>query len=237
MGCRSVVADQHPAAEPLYQQRVPAPTPAHTILGLRYAWRVLGLLIVFFFVNSMFLSQIGLFLSARFSWDGHAFGARELGAVFAYAGFINMIVQCALITRANIFASDRIIVLAAFACMAAGLVGLAFADRISLLAVFLTLIIVGMMFARSTLTAELSRSTAINRQGMIMGLNQSLMSGANICAPLLSGALIGHQLYVSWTLVMAAIAMLGMVLAAQLLPPGQPAPELGKREGNGQMPR
>jgi MFS family permease len=43
----------------------------------------------------------------------------------------------------------------------------------------------------------LSRSTAINRQGMIMGLNQSLMSGANISAPLISGALIGHRLFVS----------------------------------------
>jgi len=34
------------------------------------------LLILFFFVNSMFSSQIALFLSARFSWHGHPFGAR-----------------------------------------------------------------------------------------------------------------------------------------------------------------
>ena len=73
------------------------------------------------------------------------------------------------------------------------------------------------MFARSTLTAELSRSTAINRQGMIMGLNQSLMSGANISAPLLSGALIGHRLFVPWALAMAAIAAIGAALAGQLL--------------------
>lgn len=215
----ALLSPDHPASEPLYQQRVPEPTLARTIVGMRYAWRVLALLIVFFFVNSMFLSQIGLFLSARFSWDGHPFGARELGAVFAYAGFINMVVQCLLITRANIFASDRIIVLAAFACMSIGFSGLAFAARISLLALFLTLIIVGMMFTRSTLTAELSRSAAINRQGMIMGLNQSLMSGANITAPLLSGVLIGRQLFVSWTLVMAAVAVIGVVLAGQLLPP------------------
>jgi len=73
------------------------------------------------------------------------------------------------------------------------------------------------MFARSTLTAELSRSTAINRQGMIMGLNQSLMSGANIGAPLVSGALIGHRLFVPWALVMAVIAAIGAALAGQLL--------------------
>jgi MFS family permease len=213
----ALLPPDHPASEPLYQQRVPEPTPMRSLFGMRYVWRLLGLLIVFFFVNSMFLSQIGLFLSARFSWEGHPFGARELGWMFAYAGFINMIVQGLLITRANLIASDRSIVMAAFACMGLGFAGLAAGNNISLLAANLTLIIVGTMFARSTLTAELSRSTAINRQGMIMGLNQSLMSGANISAPLISGALIGHRLFVPWALAMAAIAAIGAGLAGQLL--------------------
>jgi MFS family permease len=213
----ALLPPDHPASEPLYQHRVPEPTLMRSLLGMRYAWRSLGLLIVFFFVNSMFLSQIGLFLAARVSWDGHPFGARELGWMFAYAGFINMVVQGLLITRANLVASDRSIVMAAFACMGLGSAGLAAGSNIGLLALYLTLIIVGTMFARSTLTAELSRSTAINRQGMIMGLNQSLMSGANISAPLLSGALIGHRLFVPWALAMAAIAAVGAALAGQLL--------------------
>jgi MFS family permease len=217
-----LLSPDHPASEPLYQQRVPEPRLARAMLGMSYAWRLLGLLIVFFFVNSMFLSQIGLFLSARFVWDAHPFGARELGWVFAYAGFINMVVQGFLITRANLVASDRSIVMAAFACMSVGFAGLAIGSSIGLLGVVLTLIIVGTMFARSTLTAELSRSTAINRQGMIMGLNQSLMSGANITAPLLSGALIGHRLFVPWALAMAAIALAGAALAGQLLASSRP---------------
>jgi predicted MFS family arabinose efflux permease len=205
------------ASEPLYLQRIPERKAARTMLGMRYAWAVLCLLIVFFFVNSMFLSQVGLFLAARFSWDGHPFGARELGWVFAYAGLINIIVQGLLITRANLLASDRIVVIAAFASMGAGFSGIALVSGIGLLALFLTLIIVGSMFARSTLTVELSRSAAINRQGMIMGLNQSLMSGANIAAPLLSGALIGHRLYIAWALSMTGIATCGAILAAGLL--------------------
>jgi MFS family permease len=205
------------ASEPLYMQRIPERNTARTMLGIRYAWGVLCLLIVFFFVNSMFLSQIALFLSARFSWDGHPFGARELGYVFAYAGFINIIVQGLLIARANRFASDRSVVMAAFACMGAGFSGIALVSGIGLLSVFLTLIIVGSMFTRSTLTAELSRSAAVNRQGMIMGFNQSLMSVANIVAPLLSGALIGHRFYIAWALSMAGIATCGAVMAAGLL--------------------
>ena len=205
------------ASEPLYLQRVPERKATRTMLAMRYAWGVLVLLMLFFFVNSMFLSQLGLFLAARFAWNGHAFGARELGWVFAYAGFINIIVQFVLITRANRVASDRAVVIIAFAGMAVGCCGLAVAESVGLLAVFLTAIIAGFMFTRATLTFELSRSAATNRQGMIMGLNQSLMSVANIAAPLISGALIGHRLYVGWALSMAGISGSGALLAAALL--------------------
>ena len=205
------------ASEPLYLQRIPERKATRTMLGMRYAWGVLLLLIVFFFVNSMFLSQVGLYLAARFAWDGHAFGARELGWVFAYAGFINIIVQGLLITRANHVASDRAVVIMAFAGMGAGFGGLALVSGIGSLTVFLTLIIAGFMFTRATLTFELSRSAAINRQGMIMGFNQSLMSGANIVAPLISGTLIGHRLYAAWSLSMAGISVCGAILAVALL--------------------
>ncbi|WP_024516684.1 tetracycline resistance MFS efflux pump [Bradyrhizobium sp. Tv2a-2] len=205
------------ASETLYLQRIPERKATRTMLGMRYAWGVLLLLIVFFFVNSMFLSQVGLYLAARFTWDGHAFGARELGWVFAYAGFINIIVQGLLITRVNRVASDRAVVITAFAGMAIGFCGLALVDGIGLLTAFLTLIIVGFMFTRATLTFELSRSASINRQGMIMGFNQSLMSVANIAAPLISGTLIGHSLYVAWSLSMAGISICGTLLAAALL--------------------
>jgi predicted MFS family arabinose efflux permease len=205
------------ASEPLYLQPIPERKAAWTMLGMRYAWSVLALLIVFFFVNSMFLSQVGLFLSARFTWNGHAFGARELGWVFVYVGIINIIVQGLLITRGNLVASDRSVVLLAFAGMGAGFCGLTLVSGVGLLAVFLTLIIIGFMFARATLTFELSRSAAINRQGMIMGFNQSLMSGANIMAPLISGAMIGHRLYFAWALSMAGVSVSGALLAAVLL--------------------
>ena len=208
--------DQH-SSDAVSTQRIPARRPARTLLGMRYAWRLLGLLLVYFVANAMFLSQIGLFLSARFTWAGHPFGARELGCVFAYAGFINILIQGLLISRISLFVSDRSIVVIAFGCMGAGFLALAFAAEVSLLAVCLTLIIAGSMFARSTLTAELSRSAALNRQGMVMGFNQSLMSVANILAPLLSGALIGRGLHTVWAIVIAAIATFGAIMAARLL--------------------
>jgi MFS family permease len=56
---------------------------------------------------------------------------------------------------------------------------------------------------------------------MIMGLNQSLMSSANIAAPLLSGALIDHGLYATWAFAMAAIAACGAITTLAILAPPQ----------------
>ena len=176
----------------------------------------LGLLILFFFANSMFISQVALFLSARFIWRGHPFGARELGFVFAYAGFINIIVQGLLITKTCRLVSDRIIVVVAFAFMSAGFGGIAIVDMIGLLVLFLTLIMLGTAFIRTTLTAELSQSVPLSRQGMIMGINQSLMSSANIAAPLVSGALIDRGLYATWAFSLTAVAMCGAVATLAL---------------------
>src|SRR5258708_26661893 len=101
--------------------------------------------------------------------------------------------------------------------MGEGFSGIAVVGRVGLLAVSLTLIIVGSTFIRTTLTAELSRSVPLNRQGMIMGLNQSLLSSANIVAPLLSGALIDHGLSATWAFAMAAISTAGPVTTSGIL--------------------
>jgi predicted MFS family arabinose efflux permease len=211
--------------------RAPEPRATRVLLLMPYVWGLLGLLILFFFANSMFLSQIALFLSARFSWHGHPFGARELGIVFAYAGFINIIVQGLLLTQASRFTSERIIVVVAFASMGAGFFGLAIVSKIGLLVFFLTLIILGTTFTRTTLTAELSRSVPLNRQGMIMGLNQSLMSSANLVAPLLSGALIDHGLYATWAFAMATIVACGAITTFGIFSPRTKIGALDKTRG------
>lgn len=198
-------------------QSATAPRTAQVLHLMRRSARgPLGLLILFFFANSMFTSQVALFLSARFVWRGHPFGARELGFVFAYAGFINIIVQGLLITKTCRLVSDRIIVVVAFAFMSAGFGGIAIVDMIGLLVLFLTLIMLGTAFIRTTLTAELSQSVPLSRQGMIMGINQSLMSSANIAAPLVSGALIDRGLYATWAFSLTAVAMCGAVATLAL---------------------
>jgi MFS family permease len=187
------------------------------ILSSARTWRVLGLLALFFFAFSMFMSQAAFFLSARFTWQGHPFGTRELGAVFAYAGLMNFFVQMILMRHASQWTSDKTIVLSSFALMAIGFLGLSASSKVELLALFLTLDFVGSAFLRPTLVAELSRSVPLSRLGTIMGLNQSLMSIANIVAPLVGGALIGRGWYTSWAMLAAVLAACGAMATIGLV--------------------
>jgi predicted MFS family arabinose efflux permease len=211
-----------PAAGIQHPRQAPEPKAVRALLLTPHAWGLLGLLILFFFASSMFMSQIALFLAARFSWQGHPFGATELGVIFAYAGLINMIVQGLLIilsVASRPTGSSWWLPSHRWAWV---FFGIAIVDTIGLLVLFLTLIMLGSAFNRTTLTAELSQSVPLSRQGMIMGLNQSLMSGANIAAPLLSGALFDRGFYNTWAVAMAAIASCGAIIAAGLLVPARP---------------
>ena len=40
----------------------------------------------FMFCFSLFMSGFPLFAERRFTWDGHAFGPKEVGYVYAYVG-------------------------------------------------------------------------------------------------------------------------------------------------------
>ena len=52
-----------------------------------------------------------------------------------------------------------------------------------------------------------------------MGLNQSLMSTANIVAPLVSGALIERGWYASWTIAAAVLSICGAIATLGLSDP------------------
>ncbi|MBI3758192.1 MAG: MFS transporter, partial [Deltaproteobacteria bacterium] len=53
----------------------------------------------FAFAFAIFLSGFALFAERRYTWAGHAFGPKEVGYVFAYVGFLGIILQGGLIGR------------------------------------------------------------------------------------------------------------------------------------------
>jgi predicted MFS family arabinose efflux permease len=64
---------------------------------------------------------------------------------------------------------------------------------------------------RPALTSLITQNADRSEQGVVLGLNQSLMSIAQVVAPPLGGLLIGLGLLPEWAFVAALAAGLGMV--------------------------
>jgi MFS family permease len=65
---------------------------------------------------------------------------------------------------------------------------------------------------RPALTAQITHHSGRDEQGLVLGIAQSLMSVAQITAPLLAGLLIDHQQLAAWALLAGAAALVGLLL-------------------------
>lgn len=175
-----------------------------------------GLLAQFFlfaFAFATFTSGFALFAERRLSWDGHPFTPREIGAVFAYAGFLGIILQGGLIGRLVHRFGEPVLVSAGFLAMGAGYFLLGMMSTIELLVVVTTLAAFGQGVLRPTLTSLVSQIARRDEQGVVLGLSQSLTSLAQMTAPPVGGWLIGHGALGSWAFVAAAASAGGLAVA------------------------
>lgn len=176
----------------------------------------LGILLANFFVFSLmfglFLSGFALFAERRFMAGGHAFGPKEVGYIYAYAGLLGMIIQGWLLKKLVGRFGERTLMLAGYACAAAGLAGFSFVRSLAALMPAFTATAFGQSVLRPSLTSLVTRHAERKEQGAVLGLTQSLYSVAMIAAPLVSGWLIGHSLLPAWALLCAGFAALGLAL-------------------------
>jgi DHA1 family tetracycline resistance protein-like MFS transporter len=176
-----------------------------------------GLLAQFFlfaFAFATFTSGFALFAERRLSWDGHPFTPREIGMVFAYAGFLGILLQGGLIGRLVARFGEPVLVSAGFVAMAVGYFLLGLTSTTGLLVVVATFVAFGQGVLRPTLTSLVSQLARRDEQGVVLGLSQSLTSLAQMVAPPIGGWLIGHNALGSWAFV-AAFASAGGLVAAR----------------------
>ena len=167
------------------------------------------LLSLFYFAFNTFVSGFALFLAGRVSWQGEPMGPQTAGFLFAYAGLMNFFFQAIALGHLLRWFRERSLVFAGFLLMAVGFGALSLSHTVSVTLAFLTLSHSGAAVLRPTITARISKRVSPKRQGLVMGVNQSVMSIAAILAPLVVGILIDHGLYVGWALWMSAIAVAG----------------------------
>lgn len=172
-----------------------------------------GLLLQFFlfaFSFAVFTSGFALFAERTFTWQGHPFTPREIGYLFAYAGFLGIVLQGGLIGRLVDRFGEAALVRAGFVSMGLGYLLLGFVHHVAPLIVVATLAAFGQGVLRPALTSLVSRYAGPAEQGVVLGLALSLTSIAQVTAPPLGGLLIGWGALGAWAQLAALAALLGL---------------------------
>lgn len=162
---------------------------------------------------SMFTSGFALFAERMYQWKGHAFGPREVGYVFAYSGFLGIILQGGIIGRLAKRFGDSALVVSGFFSAAIGYAVLGVFGGFVGLAMSATIGSYGNGVLRPALTSLVSQAADATEQGVVIGLTQSLNSLAAIIAPTVGGLLLEHHALSGWAFVAAGGSAVGLLLA------------------------
>ena len=168
---------------------------------------VIGFLVVAAF--SAFESTFALFAERTY-----AFHASTIGYLFAFVGIILVIVQGFLVGRTVKIIGEHHIVPASLSLVAIGLLMIPATRSVAALLVANGVMAVGMGFNNPSLMSLISRYSAAEDQGGVMGLTQSLNSLARIIGPLWGGFAFDRlgigMPYISGAAVMAVAAALSI---------------------------
>jgi len=154
---------------------------------------------------SMFMTGFPLFAERRYQWQGHPFGPKEVGYVYAYLGMLGVILQGGLIGRLVKAFGEMKLVRAGFFLGMVGLAALGFTYSVPLLLLVAAISSSGTGVIRPALTSLITQKAGRSEQGVVLGLTQSLNSIAAIVAPAVGGLLIDHSLLAGWALTAAGI--------------------------------
>jgi MFS family permease len=153
--------------------------------------RLLKQWLLFSFSFATFISGFALFAERTYTWNGRPFGPVQVGYIFALNGMLGIVMQGGLVGRMVKWMGERNVVRLGFLVSAVVYAGIGFTHSIVPL---LILMLVGALGSglRPALTSLISQKAGKREQGVIIGLTQSLMSIAQITAPLIAGMLIGR---------------------------------------------
>lgn len=168
----------------------------------------------FFFAFSfaLFISGFALYAQRRYTLHGHAFGAKEVGYVFAYVGFLGLILQGGLIGRLVKWLGERTLVWTGFGISAVGYGLLAWTHTLGQL-LFASTVNSCSGVLRPSVTSLITQQAGKREQGVVLGLTQSITSISQIVAPVIAGSLIDRRQLGVWALTTAGVAFLGMIVS------------------------
>jgi MFS family permease len=213
------------------------PPPAGSRLSV-FDWRVyaeylkrpgVGALMVQFFLFqfafSCFTQNFAMFAERRFFLaSGKAWGGPEVGWIFAYSGFLGIMLQGGLIGRlVKRFGEPRLII-AGFLSVAVGYVFLGLAYTTVALLVAATFASFGNGVLRPVITSRITQAVGRHEQGAALGVSQGLAAIAMTLSPPAGGGLLTYAHLLLWALLCAGVSAAGFVLALSSRSPATTPP-------------
>jgi DHA1 family tetracycline resistance protein-like MFS transporter len=159
---------------------------------------------LFAFSFSGFVSGFALYAERRFG-----FNVKQVGYLFAYSGFLGIILQGGLMGRLVKRFGDKALVYSAFIAATIGYGAVGFIYDWKILLVFTIFSSYGAGILRPSITSLVTQAGGRQEQGTLLGLTQSITSVCQITAPILAGFLIAHGWLAAWALVIAGTTAAG----------------------------
>jgi DHA1 family tetracycline resistance protein-like MFS transporter len=148
----------------------------------------------------------------------YGYGPRAIGELLAFAGLLQALTQGYLLRKVVAHQGELRLIRIGMLAFAAGMAPMASSSKGALLWVLLGLLSLGYGLASPSVASLISRCTEHHLQGEVLGVNQSALSFARVCGPLVAG-LIYQTLWPSAVYVGGAIvAVLAFVLTLRIAP-------------------
>jgi MFS transporter, DHA1 family, tetracycline resistance protein len=163
---------------------------------------------LFSFAFSCFFSGFALFATANphFLW-----GPKQVGYLFAYAGFLGILLQGGLLGRLVKKWGEFKLAIFAFVASIIAYTLVGFATSLAMLIVATTINAFGQGILRPVLTARLTHAVDRHEQGVVLGISGSLGSVAMSLAPPTGGTMLEQGWLFAWAMIPAVVSAIGLV--------------------------
>jgi DHA1 family tetracycline resistance protein-like MFS transporter len=146
----------------------------------------------------------------------YGFGARGIGELLAFAGLLQAFTQGYLLRKVVGRHGELRLVRFGMCAFAAGMAPMASLSNRGLLWLLLALLSVGYGLASPSVASLISRGTEHRLQGEVLGINQSALSFARICGPLIAGFIYQTTTPAAVYIAGAATALVGVGLTRSM---------------------
>ena len=169
--------------------------------------------IVFFIFSvsfALYMSGLAMYCERALMWKGKPFSAREVGLLLSYVGVVALSVQLLGMDYLVRKFGEVNLMLIGFSSTALAFLVMGLSPILSIFLIGITINSFGNAILRPAISGMLSQNASPSQQGLVFGLNQTLMSIAQIICPLISGYLIEKNWTFFWCLLISLISLLGL---------------------------